>query len=177
MGFAVLTYLLDANVISYFLHCRREVDLMAAGARCPLAIADEVRVELLKSRTHGERFKKWFAARGIDNLEILVGSDVDSMFQSLPVSNSARGRGERASIALAAHDASRVLVANDRNAMWLALDELHLPGERIIGVPVFLRRLREQAALTVEAIDGVMGMRQGRRPTWWATWRASLTSP
>jgi len=131
-----LTYLLDANVISYFLHCRREVDLQPRDPR------------RLRRR-----------------------------FQSLPVSNSARGRGERASIALAAHDASRVLVANDRNAMWLALDELHLPGERIIGVPVFLRRLREQAALTVEAIDGVMGMRQGRRPTWWAAWRASLTSP
>lgn len=171
-----MTYLLDNNVISYFLHCRQEVALMAAGARCPLAIADEVRVELLKSRTDGERFKKWFAAGEIENLEIVVGSDIDSTFQSLPVSNSVRGRGERASIALAAHDASRVFVANDRNAMWLALDELHLPGERMIGVPVFLRRLREQAALPVEAIDGVMDMRRGRRPTWWATWRASLAS-
>jgi hypothetical protein len=33
-----LTYLLDNNVVSYFLHCRREADLMDAGHRCPLAI-------------------------------------------------------------------------------------------------------------------------------------------
>jgi hypothetical protein len=172
-----LTYLLDNNVISYFLHCRREIELMEAAARCPLAIADEVRVELLRSRSHGERFKKWFEAAGIENLEILVGSELDSTFQGLPVSNPNRGKGERASIALAAHDPSRIFVANDQNAMWLALAELYQPGERMIGVPVFLRRLREQAGLSVDAIDDVMDMRQGRRPTWWAPWRASLASP
>jgi hypothetical protein len=69
---------------------------------------------------------------------------------------------------------SLVFVANDKNAMWLALAELHLPGERMIGVPVFLRRLYEQAELPVEAIDAVMDLRMGRRPTWWARWRAGL---
>lgn len=150
---------------------------MAAAARCPLAIADEARVELLKSRTHGARFKKWLETGRIENLEIIVGSDVDSTLQALPISNPSRGRGERASIALAAHDPSRVFVANDQNALWLAVAELYHPGERMIGVPVFLRRLHEQAELPPDAIDDVMDMRQGRRPTWWAPWRASLTSP
>jgi len=168
-------YLLDNNVVSYFLHCRREAELMAAAIRCPIATADDVHAELLRSRSHGDRFKKWFEAGVIKNLEIVVGSEVDATLQSLPVSNPARGKGERASIALAAHDPSLVFVANDQNAMWLALAELHAPGERMIGVPVFLRRLREQAELSVDAIDDVMDMRQGRRPTWWAPWRASLS--
>jgi hypothetical protein len=32
----VLTYLLDNNIVSYFLHARREADLMDAARRCLL---------------------------------------------------------------------------------------------------------------------------------------------
>lgn len=171
-----MTYLLDNNVVSYFLHSRREADLMTAARRCSLAISDEVRKELRRSRRDGERFQAWFAGGPIANLAITVGSEVDATFLALAPPTTERGKGERASIALAAHDLSLVLVANDRNAMWLALAELHSPGERMIGVPVFLRRLREQAGLVPEAIDAVMGCYPGRRPTWWAEWRAKLGS-
>jgi hypothetical protein len=169
-----LTYLLDNNVVSYFLHSRREADLMEAAHRCPLAIAEEVGKELKRSRRDGDRFRAWFTGGRIASLAIGVGSEVDATFEALTPPTTERGKGERASIALAAHDASLVLVANDRNAMWLALAELHQPGERMIGVPVFLRRLHEQAALAPEALDAVMSCYPGRRPTWWADWRAKL---
>lgn len=171
-----MTYLLDNNVVSYFLHSRREADLMAAARRCSLAIADEVGKELRRSRRDGDRFKAWFIGGNIASLAIAVGSEIDATFEALQPPATERGKGERASIALAAHDASLVLVANDRNAMWLALAELHHRGERMIGVPVFLRRLHAQAGLVPEAIDAVMGCYPGRRPTWWADWRAKLES-
>lgn len=114
--------------------------------------------------------------RKIASLAIEVGSEIDATFQALTPPTSERGKGERASIALAAHDPSLVLVANDRNAMWLALAELHHAGERMIGVPVFLRRLHDQAGLVPDAIDAVLGCYPGRRPTWWADWRAGLGS-
>jgi hypothetical protein len=171
-----LTYLLDNNVVSYFLHCRREPELMDAAGRCSLAIADEVSKELKQSRGDGERFRAWSAGGTIASLAIEVGSEVDATFQALTPPASKRGKGERASIALAAHDPSLVLVANDRNAMWIALAELHHAGERMIGIPVFLRRLHEQADLPPETIDAVMRVYPGRRPTWWADWRAGLGS-
>lgn len=171
-----MTYLLDSNVVSYFLHSRREADLMGAASRCSLAIGDEVSKELKRSRRDGERFKAWFAGGQIASLAIAVDSEVDATFQALLPPATERGKGERAIIALAAHDPSLVLVANDRNAMWLALAELHHAGERMIGVPVFLRRLHEHAGLDPAAIDAVMGCYPGRRPTWWADWRSKLGS-
>jgi hypothetical protein len=110
-------------------------------------------------------------------LDIEVASPVDATLQALRPLASSRGKGERESIALAAHDPGLVFVANDRNAMWLALQELHAPGERMIGVPVFLRRLRDGGALEPGAIDAVMHHWSGRRPTWWADWRASTEPP
>jgi hypothetical protein len=170
-----LTYLLDTNVVSYFLAARREADLMAAATHCSIAIADEVSAELKNDPRDGARFRSWFeGGRRIANLPIEVGSDIDRTFQNLKPPSTKRGQGERASIALAAHEPSLVWVANDKNAMWLALAELHLPGERMIGVPVFLRRLHEQAACPPIAIDAVIACYQGRRPSWWAYWRASL---
>jgi len=169
-----LTYLLDNNVVSYFLHARREADLMEAARRCSLAIAEEVRKELRRSRRDGDRFTAWFADGAVASLPIAVGSDIDATYQALTPPTTERGKGERASIALAAHDPSLVLVANDRNAMWLALAELHHAGERMIGVPVFLRRLHEQAGLVPDAVDAVTAVYPGRRPTWWADWRARL---
>jgi hypothetical protein len=121
VGRRALTYLLDNNIISYFLHARREDDLMEAAEQCPLAIADEVESELRRSSQDGARFKAWFARGVIRRLAILVGSEVDQTYQRLLPPTTGRGKGERASIALAAHDASLVFVASDRNAMWLAL--------------------------------------------------------
>jgi len=39
-----MPYLLDTQVVSFFLQARREADLVAAAAAMPCAIADEVRV-------------------------------------------------------------------------------------------------------------------------------------
>lgn len=169
-----MTYLLDHNVVQYFFHAGRERELMDAAARCPLAVAGEVRAEMMNDPKNGARARKWLAAGPIAVLEIEVGSDVDDTFQALKPLVSAQPKGERASIALATHDASLTFVANDRNAMWMALNELHAPGERLVGQPVFLRRLHDAAAVEPAAIDDVMHHWQGRRPSWWATWRASL---
>lgn len=168
-----MTYLLDSNVVSYFLHCRREADLMEAASRCPLAIAEEVAKELKKSRRDGGRFTTWFGGGNIASLGIQIGSSVDQTFDAL-ASLTERGKGERASIALAAHDSTLVFVANDKNAMWMALAELHSPGERMIGVPVFLRRLHDEAGLSAVALDAIKAIYPGRYPTWWADWRAGL---
>ncbi|MCX5743171.1 MAG: hypothetical protein NT062_11825 [Proteobacteria bacterium] len=163
-----------ALMVSYFLQSHCEADLMSAADRCELAIADEVARELAAAQRDGARFKRWFAGGRIAGLAILVGSEVDQTYQDLTPPTTLRGKGERASIALAVHDPSFVLVANDRNAMWLALAELHHPRERMIGVPVFLRRLHVDAGLPTTTLDAVIDTYQGRRPTWWAPWRASL---
>jgi hypothetical protein len=174
VGRAALTYLLDANVIAYFLASKREDDLKAAATRCSISVADAVYDELTKSPNDGARFRSWFDGSPIRDLPILVDSDVDQTLQKLMPPLTERGRGERASIALAAHDPSLILVTNDRNAMWLAMAELHRPGERMIGVPVFLRRICEQAGCPATAIDAVIGTYPGRVPSWWASWRAAL---
>lgn len=166
-----MIYLLDNNIISYFLHARREDDLMEAAKQCSLAIAEEVEKELRRDHRDGARFRAWLAGGAIQSLPILVDSEVDRTYQRLQPPMSGRGKGERASIALAAHDASLVFVANDRNAMWLALAELHHQGERMIGIPVFLRRMHEEAGLAAAAVDA--GYR-AKRPTWWAEWRVRL---
>ncbi|MBI3201489.1 MAG: hypothetical protein HYZ29_08100 [Myxococcales bacterium] len=85
-----------------------------------------------------------------------------------------RDKGERASVALASVDDTLTFVANDKNGLWLALRELHARGERILGVPVFLRRLRDEAGMDAEAIDDVMAACACPVPTWWNLWRASL---
>ena len=90
-----MTYLLDNNVVSYFLHGRREADLMDAARRCPLAIADEVSKELKRSSRDGGRFKAWFAGGAIASLAIAVGSEVDATYQALTPPTTERGKGER----------------------------------------------------------------------------------
>ena len=70
-------------------------------------------------------------------------------------------------------------VANDKNGLWIALRELWMPGERLLGLAVFLRRLFEQSTLEDPLIlDEVMSVAGGpaQRPTWWAPWRAALGS-
>ncbi|MEO5725560.1 MAG: hypothetical protein ABI134_32495 [Byssovorax sp.] len=109
---------------------------------------------------------------------IEVGSDASATLAQLlnPTSPKKNG-GERASIALTACDASLTFVTNDKNGMWIALRELWRPGERILGVAVFLRRLFEQAALQDPLVlDDVLSLARSQQPTWWASWRAGLAS-
>jgi len=172
-------YLLDTNIVSYFLQAGRESDLAAAAKSCSMALVDEVRRELENDKVRGGRaFQKWLATSNIEVRPLVVGSPASTtLAHLLNPASPGKGRGERASIALAAHDASLTLVSYDKNGLWLALRELWVPGERILGVEVFLRRLFEQGALKDPAIlDEVISnaCAGAKRPTWWAPWRVGL---
>lgn len=176
-----MTYLLDTMIVSFFLQAGREQELAGAARRCSMAIVDEVRVELENDRERGgPAFRKWLAVSSIDVRSIEIGSDAAATFAQLvhPATPS-KGRGERASIALAASDAGLTLVSHDKNGMWMALREIWMPGERILGLAVFLRRLIEYGALEEPVVlDEVMsiGVDAAQRPTWWAAWRGALTA-
>ena len=55
-----------------------------------------------------------------------------------------------------------------------ALRELHVRGERIVGLLVFLRRLHEDAGLSSEAMDAIVKISGHATPTWWRDFRAPL---
>jgi len=172
-----VTFLLDTMVVSYFLQAAREDELAAAAACCPMAIVDEVRQELENDSNRGGRpFETWLATSGIEMHTIVVGSaESATLAQLLSVASPNRSRGERASIAVAESDMSLTFVTNDRGALWIAIREFWMPGERILGLAVFLRRLFEQAALSDPAIlDEIMTVASAQRPTWWATWRSGV---
>ena len=168
-----MIYLLDNNVLQYFFHARRELALVEAAAVVPMVIAGEVFEEACLG-ANGARARKVLTGSAIGVRQIEVDSPVDATLEALQPLASVHGDGERESIAIAAHDPELVFVANDRNAMWIALNELHLAGARMIGVPVLLRRLHEAGRLEPAAIDDVLRHWSGRRPTWWPTWRASV---
>ncbi|MBN1208406.1 MAG: hypothetical protein JXB05_26335 [Myxococcaceae bacterium] len=174
-----MTYLLDAMIVSYFRQAGHEDALAAAAKRCSMALVDEVRRELEADRSRGGRpFMRWLDTSNIGVRSIAVGSPASAtLAQLLNPALPDKGRGERASIALAAHDVSLTFVTNDKNGMWIALRELWMPGERILGLAVFLRRLFEQAALMDPGVvDDVISIaiEAAQRPTWWASWRAGL---
>ncbi len=169
------SYLLDTNVVSYFLNTRRHDALRDVAALVRLAIVEEVRVELEAHRTLGPFVKKWLPKTKLDVKSIMVGSVEHARYVALkPNVVTLRDVGERASIAVAATDPSLVFVASDKNALWLALRELHEPGERILGLPVWLRRLHAEAALDATVIDDVATASGVPYPTWWTDWRASI---
>lgn len=177
-----MTYLLDTMIISYFLQAQREADLAKAAKRSPMALVDEVRKELENDKKRGGRpFKKWLDDSGIEPRAIEVGSPAHATLVALVTpASTVKNLGERASIALAASDASLTFVTNDKNGLCVALREIWMPGERILGVAVFLRRLFEQGALEDPLIlDDVMTIAINspqQQPTWWASWRAGLAS-
>jgi hypothetical protein len=59
----------------------------------------------------------------------------------------------------------------DRGGIWIALRELWAPGERLIALAVFLRRLVDAGALDGNTADDVMRRSNHVLPTWWADWR------
>jgi hypothetical protein len=176
-----VSYLLDTMIVSFFLQAGRESELAAAASRSPMGIADDVQRELENDRDRGgSSFKRWLASSGIQVIPILVGTPVAAtLAQFANAASPHRGRGERASIALAAHDPSLTFVTHDRGAMWIALRELWAPGERMIGIAPFLRRLFDGGALTdpsiIDEIMSIVGDPM-QRPTWLASWRASLSA-
>jgi len=168
-------YLLDTNVVSYFLNTKRHDALRAVAGRVGLAIVDEVRVELEAHKTLGPFVKKWLPRTKLEVRAIVVGSAEYECYLALkPNSVTLKDNGERASIAVAATNPSFVFVASDKNALWLGLRELHEPGERILGVHVWLRRLHADAALDLAALDDVAAASGVPYPTWWTEWRKTI---
>lgn len=176
-----MSYLLDTMIVSFFLQAGCKDALAEASRRCSMVLVDDVRRELENDGSRGGKpFMKWLATSNISVRSIEVGSQTSvTLTQLLNSASPSKGRGERASIALAASDASLTFVSHDKGALWIALRELWLPGERILGLAVFLRRLFEQAALEDPAVlDDVIAIAldPAQRPTWWASWRAGLVS-
>ena len=171
-----MTYLLDTNIVSFFLHASREQELAVAAKTTPLAIVGEVRVELAADpRRGGGAFAQWLGNSNIEVKEIVLGSPAHAALAQLLVgSTTAKNLGERASVALTLSDPTFTFVTYDKNATWLALRELWAPGEHLLGVAPFLRRLFEDKSLIdVAAIDDVIASTD-IRPSWWGTWRASI---
>lgn len=170
-------YLLDNNVVQYFVQTRRTEDLRTTAMKVEMAVSDVVKEEAGKgpfSKSARE------ALANFKVLPIVVGSSIDLTFNALEPPSSTKGKGERESIALALHEPDLIFVANDRNAMWIALRELHARCERMLGVPAFLRRMREDAGMSMDCIDAVMTRylgREGKPPTWWAAWRGGNNLP
>lgn len=175
-----MSYLLDTMVVSYFLQAEREAELAAAARRCPMAVVEQVFNELRNDPARGGRsFEKWFAGSNIEMRPITADSPAFTTYAQLVDPNvpARKNVGERASIAFAAFDPSLTFVSQDKNGMWLALRELWTPGERVVGVPVFLRRLFDAEALREPSVaDDIMKHANAPRPTWWASWRASFSS-
>ena len=174
-----MKYVLDAMIVSYFFQAGHKTELAAAAKHIPMVLVDEVRRELEKEQTWGPGFKKWLGTSNIDVRSLVVGAPESNMFtQLVPPGASGKDVGERASIALVAHDSLLTFVTHDRNGMWIALREIWRPGDRILGLVPFLRQLFEQGALTDPLVlDAIMKfVSTSNRPTWWASWRAGLTS-
>ena len=169
-----MAYLLDTQVVSYFLQARRENELAAAAALVPCLIVDEVRGELAADPTRGALFERWLPLSHLEVIEIALGSPADNLLASLQTGIVARGgRGERASIAVAATNHELVFAGMDKGGMWIALRELWPPGERLVSLQVFLRRLVDARALGGDTADDVMRRSNQVFPTWWADWLAA----
>lgn len=125
-----MTYLLDTNVISYFLQASREKELSDAAKLIPMAIVGEVRSELAAdTKRGGAAFAKWLAGSGIDVKELIVGSPAaNTLAQLASKAVTARNMGERASVALALVEAGFTFVTHDKNGAWLALREIWAPA-------------------------------------------------
>ncbi len=169
-----MPYLLDAQVISYFLQARREAVFATAAATVACAIAEVVRDELAQDPTRGALFGRWLPTSHLEVIPIAIGSPAEALWNRLQLGVTQGGRGERASIALAATNSDYVFAGMDKGGMWIALRELWAPGERLISLPVFLRRLVDARALEGEAADDVLRRSNQIVPTWWADWRSAM---
>jgi hypothetical protein len=122
----------------------------------------------------GPRFAQWLPTSNLRIVSIAVGSNADTVLSRLQLMvTTTRGKGERASIALAASDTDLVFTGMDRGGMWIALRELWSPGERLLALPGFLRRLVDARAITGEAAEDVLRQSKHVVPTWWPGWRAA----
>jgi len=77
-----MSYLLDTQVISYFLQARRENDLATAAVTVPCAIADEV-AESRRNPTRGTLFGRWFPTSQYPPAHTAVSSAVGLVTKSV----------------------------------------------------------------------------------------------
>ncbi|MES1206008.1 MAG: hypothetical protein ABUS79_08720 [Pseudomonadota bacterium] len=174
--------MLDTMIVSYFLEVDCEQELANAAKAFPMTIVEEVRRELRNHKTRGgKNFDKWLATSNIEVRSIVVGSPASvTLAQLLRPEAPADGRGERASIALAASDPSLTFVTHDNAATIMAVRELWTAGERVLGLAAFLRRLFDNALVTNhDAAQEIMSLAYAAAPqwpTWWATWRAAASA-
>ena len=160
-------HLLDANTVISFLKTGHKDALADLGTALNLCVVEEVKVEIDRRDPPG---KRWWERSRIDVRAIALGSPAHRTLVALGLP-SGNGLGERASIALAAHDPSLSFVTSDKNAMWIAVRELHGPALRYESFSGFLRYARA-AALPWPVIDDAYRESGLPQPTWWASWRA-----
>jgi hypothetical protein len=171
-----VTYLVDNNVISYFFNAGVKRQLTAIADVLPLAVVREVHDEAAKA-AFGNEYKNWQSTSKLKLVDLLVGGPGSKLLTELRrASSSLKDLGEHASIALAAEDKQYVFVANDKNALWIALRELYEPREVVIRLSTFLRRVADANAMTKScAIDiAKKSQLEDALPTWWANWLATL---
>jgi hypothetical protein len=171
-----VTYLLDANVVSFFLHELRKKELADAAKVIPMAIVGEVRDELTADRNRGGlAFTRWLASSNIAVKELLVGSPAaDTLAQLVGSAATTKDLGERASVALSMVEPDLTFVTHDKMGAWLALRETWAPGDRLLGFGPFLRRLVEAKVLNDPTVLDDVIRHADPRPSWWGAWRASL---
>jgi hypothetical protein len=121
----------------------------------------------------GAAFSRWLAASGIAVKELLVGSaGANTLAQLTSGTVTAKDLGERAALSL--DEPGLIFVTHDKNGAWLALRQTWGPGERLLGVAPFLRRLYEAQALTDATVLDDVILHAEPRPSWWGAWRATL---
>ena len=179
MGLTTPRYLLDTNVFSYFWNSGQKRALDEVAARVSLVTVEEVKEELRRTKADGAGRAAWLERSGVEVRSMLAGSPEASVLGALSASAALaqRGKGERECIALAAVDGTLTFVANDQNAMWIALRELHNGGGRVMGIPVFLRRLAEDAGMRGRAVEAIFESWRGPTgptPTWWPSWITTI---
>lgn len=163
-----MRYLLDANVVLGFLRTGHATALVQLAKPLALGVLEEVRdeIELSKAKLP----KTWWNTSGIVIHEIKLGSQAHATYAAL-APPTIRGRGERASIALAVHDNTFIFVTNDGGAARLALRELR--GARVESLASFLFAARDRLGLSWNVVDAVYAEGNTTQPSWWATWRAT----
>ncbi len=169
-------YLLDTNVLSYFLHAGQKKALALIATRMPLALVDEVHQEMLKDTKRGAEYRKWQPSTGIVVRTLSVGSVGATCLGKLrKKSGDSKNLGEYASIALAVDDPGLVFVTNDQKGAWLAQRELVAEGERVLGFWAFLHRAQAATNMSRTVAETVARVALvDHEPTWWADWLATL---
>lgn len=169
-------YLLDNNVVSYFLNAEQKTELARIASSLSVGVVREVHEEALRYKRKGDEYRAWQPSSGITVLDISVGGAASTCLGKLKTTTGIKDLGELASIALAFEDEALVVVSNDHNGLVLALAELVGPGERVIKFSTFLRRAHTAVGLSRTCVSAVATKSQLPRspPTWWADWFATL---